>query len=113
MSGFLLTNGFTAAGALDTTALIRNRQSTLLRAGLSLYEDHWQCSMPQLVWARRLCSHRASLAVASRVYIVGANFLTLTITEYDTFGERGLATQHHRKLVGLCLVTAWLKLAES
>ncbi len=105
----LLTDGFTAAGALDTHCIDKESSIPLLCAGLTLYEITGDAQY--LKWSEHAAYYLASWQWHHSVHYEAGT--ALHDLEYDTFGGTSVSTQHHHQdPYGLAFVTAWLKLAD-
>lgn len=105
----LITNGFTAAGALDTHCIDKESSIPLLRSALMLYsitgepqylKDAEQAAYYLATWQWH---HTVQYAAGTALNELG----------YDTFGGTSVSTQHHHHdPYALSFLDAWLKLAE-
>lgn len=105
----LLTDGFTAAGALDTHCIDKESSIPLLRSGLTLYE---LTADPQyLKWAEHAAYYLATWQWHHTVHYEAG--FALHELAYDTFGGTSVSTQHHHQdPYGLLYVPDLFKLAD-
>ncbi len=106
--GGLLKNGFTTAGALDTSCIDKESAMPLLKSALDLYEVTGKSQY--LGWAEDVSYYLASWQWHYTVpYPEGS---VLQELGYDTLGGTSVSTQHHHQdPYGLIIVNEWLKLA--
>jgi len=106
--GEFVRDGFTTAGALDTSCIDKESATPLLKAALDLYELTGK--EKYLQWAEDVSYYLASWQWHYTVpYPTGT---VLTALGYDTLGGTAVSTQHHHQdPFALIVVNDWIKLA--
>jgi hypothetical protein len=107
--GEYVKNGFTTAGALDTSCIDKESATPLLKAALELYDVTGKDA-----YLRQAEDVSYYLATWQWHYSVPYEEGTvLREMGYDTYGGTAVSTQHHHQdPYGLIIVNDWIKLAE-
>ncbi|MZQ86344.1 hypothetical protein GQF01_30000 [Paenibacillus sp. 5J-6] len=105
----LLDNGYSTAGALDTSCIDKESAIPLLKSGLCLFKA--TANQTYLTWAEHAAWYLATWQWHHTVRYDKAS--ELGRLEYDTFGGTSVSTQHHHiDPFALSFVEDWLTLAE-